>query len=287
MTRGLTGREIALRAQMAALLEVSAPKPGNVSRYHDFGDTSFEDFLTSAVAVGAAFDAVEESSLGSLIERGVTETRRWVRTNTNLGIVLLFAPLACAAARGYRGSLRERLASVLADTTIDDARAAYAAIRLARPGGLGSVPEQDVNAEPTVTLREAMVLAADRDAIAREYVTDYATTFDTAVPALRRARLGAAWPSAITDAFLTLLAARPDTLIARKAGVAAAKRVSGEAAAVLDAGESHSPERAAAIVRLDRRLRSAGNRLNPGATADLIAAAIFVVLLEDGAGVTM
>lgn len=283
MTAGLSSREIALRAQMAALLEVSAPKPGNVSRYHDFGDTSFEDFLLSAVALGGALDSAPSMSVGQLIEHAVAETRRWVRANTNLGIVLLFAPLACAAARSDGGSLRARLARVLASLTVDDARAAYAAIRLANPGGLGSVREQDVNAEPTVTLREAMALAADRDAVAREYVTDYATTFEMTVPALRRARQHASWPAAITETFLTLLATQPDSLIARKAGAVAAEAVSREAAVLLGCGEPDSPEHTAAIARLDQRLRSAGTGLNPGTTADLVAAAIFVMLIEGDA----
>lgn len=99
MIGGLPAHEIALRAQMAAVLEVSAPKPGNVSRYHDFGDTSFEDFLLSATVLGLALRDVESIGVGPLIERAVTETKRWVHTNTNLGIVLLFAPLACAADR--------------------------------------------------------------------------------------------------------------------------------------------------------------------------------------------
>lgn len=281
MIGGLPAHEIALRAQMAAVLEVSAPKPGNVSRYHDFGDTSFEDFLLSATVLGLALRDVESIGVGPLIERAVTETKRWVHTNTNLGIVLLFAPLACAAARSG-GSLRGRLARVLASLTVDDARTAYAAIRHAAPGGLGAVPEQDVNAEPTVTLREAMALAADHDAISREYVTDYATTFETTVPVLRRARRNASWPAAITETFLTLLAAQSDSLIARKAGIATARAVSREAATVLACGDPDSPERSTAIARLDQRLRSAGNSLNPGTTADLVAAAIFVRLLEDG-----
>lgn len=280
MTVALSAREVAVRARIAALLEVSAPKPGNVSRYHDFGDTSFEDFLVSAVALGTAFEDAGAMSVGQLVERAVVETRRWVRANTNLGIVLLFAPLASAAARGDGGSLRTRLARVLGGLTIDDARAAYAAIRLADPGGLGAVPEQDLRAAPTVTLREAMRLAADRDTIAREYVTDYATTFEKTAPTLRRVREHAAWPTAITVTFLTLLAAQRDSLIARKAGMAEAERVSDEAGAVLRCGELDSPEWAAAIARFDQRLRSAGNRLNPGTTADLLAAAIFVVLLE-------
>lgn len=282
MSARLDPREIALRAQMAALLEASAPKPGNVSRYHDFGDTRFEDFLLSAAAIGPAMGDVGALGVGAAVERAVADTRRWVRSNTNLGIVLLFAPLARAAALDG-GPLRRRLAGVLAELGVADAAAAYAAIRAARPGGLGTAPEQDVRTMPTVSLLEAMRLAADRDSIAREYATDFALIFETGLPTLRRARAaGAPWPAAVLETFLVLLAAAPDSLIARKRGRAAAAEVSREAARVLAAGAPGSAARDAAVARLDRALRAEGNALNPGATADLAAAAIFALLLEDG-----
>lgn len=282
MSAALAPREIALRAQMAALLEASAPKPGNVGRHHDFGDTSFDDFLLSAAAIGPALGEAGTLGVGAAALRAIAETRRWVRTNTNLGIVLLFAPLARAAALDG-GPLRRRLAAVLAELTVADAEAAYAAIRAASPGGLGAAPEQDVRGTPTVSLLEAMRLAADRDSIAREYVTDFALTLETGLPALRRARgAGAPWPAAVLEAFLALLAAAPDTLIARKRGRAAAAEASREAGRVLACGPPGSAERDAAVARLDRALRGDGNALNPGTTADLTAAAIFALLLEDG-----
>lgn len=272
--------DIALAAQMACLLEASAPKPGNVSRERDFGDTRLDDFLLSGAAVGPPLAAAAEIGVGEAALRAVLATRRWVDTNTNLGIVLLFAPLARAAARGA-GPLRQRVRRVLAGLTRGDAEAAYEAIRRARPGGLGEVAEQDVRGRPTVTLREAMVLAAGRDAIAREYATDYEITFEIAGPALRDARnKGLAWPDTVLETFLCTLAAVPDTLIARKAGHAAAEVLSREAARALAAGGPGSRDRGRAVAELDRRLRHAGNRLNPGSTADLTAAALFVVLLD-------
>ena len=102
MSRALSQPEIALCAQAACLLEVAAPKPGNVSRYHDFGDTTFEDFLLSAVATGAALSAAGEAGVGETVVRAVQETRRWVAVNTNLGIILLLAPLAPIAKNDTR-----------------------------------------------------------------------------------------------------------------------------------------------------------------------------------------
>jgi triphosphoribosyl-dephospho-CoA synthase len=280
-SRALSPAEIALCAQAACLLEVAAPKPGNVSRHHDFGDTAFEDFLLSAAAVGGALGAAGDNGVGATVLQAVRDTRRWTKANTNLGILLLLAPLARAAAQPG-GPLRERLSGVLSALSIADARAVYAAIRLAEPGGLGNADEQDVRGEPTVSLREAMALAAERDTIAREYVTDYEVTFGLAVPALRRARAGdQGWSTATLECFLGVLSEVPDTLIARKRGPDAARVVSGRARQVLAAGLPGSPERARATEAFDVELRRPDNRLNPGTTADLVAAALFVVLTEE------
>lgn len=275
--------DVAALAQLACLLEVSAPKPGNVSPAAPFHDTRYEDFLASAVAIGPALAGAAEQPLGVTIRTAIEATRRWTATNTNLGIVLLLAPLARAALTRDGGSLRDALRSTLARTTVADAQDVYAAIRLASPGGLGTAPEQDVAGAPTVSLLEAMALAAARDAIAREYVTGFHTIFGTAVPALCRARAdGLTWSDAIVQAYLTLLAAVPDTHIVRKLGATAAGEVQRRARVALDAGGMHQPAGRVAAVALDHTLRDPHNRQNPGATADLTTAAIFVTLLEGG-----
>jgi triphosphoribosyl-dephospho-CoA synthase len=278
----VTGAEIAAAAQLACLLEVSAPKPGNVSPERHFHDTRYEDFLASAVAIGPALGAAGERPLGATIRAAIEATARWTASNTNLGIVLLLAPLARAAARGG-GSLRDRLATVLAETTVPDAAETYAAIRRARPGGLGSASAEDVATEPTVSLREAMALAAERDAIAREYTNRFALTFEVGAPALGDARRrGLSWTEATVECFLALLAAVPDTHIARKLGRAEAERVMGWAREVLAAGGSGTAEGRAALAALDAELRDPRNTRNPGATADLTCAALFVVIIEGG-----
>ncbi|HUL49936.1 MAG TPA: triphosphoribosyl-dephospho-CoA synthase [Gemmatimonadales bacterium] len=275
------GSQVAAYAQLACLLEVSAPKPGNVSPARRFRDAAYSDFLASAVAIGPAFAAAGAEPLGKTILAAVEATQRWTKANTNLGLVLLFAPLARAALIPG-GDLGSRLERVLSEATVADAGDVYAAIRLVNPGGLGTVAEQDVREAPSVTLLDAMALARDRDAIAREYVTCFATTFGVAAPALRRARRdGLSWSDAIVETYLTLLAAEPDSLILRKAG-AAAQDVQARARAVLDSGglRQHAGRHLLAI--LDRDLGDPANRLNPGSTADLTGAAIFVALLEGG-----
>jgi len=279
----LQAADVAAAAQLACLLEASAPKPGNVSPFASFRDATYEDFLASGAAIGPALAAAGERSLGATIRAGVEATARWAPSNTNLGLVLLLVPLARAALRPGHEPLRARLAATLADTTVADARDAYVAIRAAAPGGLGRASQQDVAGTPTVTLREAMALARERDAIAREYATDFETTFEIGAPALRRARSdGLAWRDAIVEVYLTLLAASPDSHIVRKLGTDAGVRVQRRARAVLDAGGVRTTAGRDATAALDRELRDEANALNPGATADLTGAAIYVVLLEGG-----
>jgi triphosphoribosyl-dephospho-CoA synthase len=274
--------QVAAAGQLACLLEVSAPKPGNVSPERHFHDTRYEDFLASAVAIGPALAGAAEQPLGLGIRRAVSETLRWTRSNTNLGIVLLLMPVARAALRSG-GSLRDRLRRVLAETTVDDAAEVYAAIRQARPGGLGQSPAEDVAGAPSVTLRDAMGLAADRDAIAREYVTDFACSFETGVPALLAARQeGMTWTDAAVETYLALLEAAPDTHIARKLGAGEAELISRRAGEVRRAGGTSSAEGRRALVEFDRELRDPRNRRNPGTTADLTCAALFIVILEGG-----
>src|SRR3954451_12876583 len=171
-----------LLAQVACLLEVTARKPGNVHRGRDFADSHFLDFLLSAAAIAGPLDRAGGIGVGAAVREAVEATRRVVATNTNLGMVLLLAPLAAVPADR---TLPDGVADVLAATSIDDARAVYRAIRLASPGGLGTVADQDVGGEPTLDLREVMRLAADRDLVARQYADDYREVFHEAVPALR------------------------------------------------------------------------------------------------------
>ena len=292
----MTPGDIAAAAQLACLLEVSAPKPGNVSPGRHFADTRYEDFLASAVAIGAPLAGAGTRPLGATIRLAMEATARWTRSNTNLGIVLLLAPLARAAGEsgpatgdGHSSQtsrlreIRTAVGRALAETTIGDARDVYAAIRLASPGGLGRADTQDVAGEPTMTLLDVMRLAADRDQIAREYATGFETTFDSAVPSLARARgEGLTWDDAIVETFLTLVASFPDTHVMRRAGAGAARAVSDRAAAALAAGGVRSDEGRRAVATMDAELRDARNSANPGTAADLTAAAIFVMLLTGG-----
>lgn len=278
---------------MACMLEVSAPKPGNVNRLHNFADLRFEDFLWSALAIGPAMESAENYRVGQTIWRAIHDTQQVVKTNTNLGIVLLLAPLAKAAAQLVNRQeqtgdpqdrlqqLRGRLEKILSSLTVEDARLAYDAIQLAQAGALGQVSEGDISEEPKISLLEAMALAQERDAIAREYVSGYAISFEIGYPALAKAYQETGELSmAIVQTYLTILSQVPDTLIARKRGPGMAEQVSMWAADALAMGGALTPEGQETLVNLDRLLREAENHsLNPGTTADLTCAATFLYLV--------
>ncbi len=138
-----------------------------------------------------------------------------------------------------------------------------------------------MRSEPAIGLRDAMASAAGRDSIASEYVTDYALTFETGIPALAAALAdGLAVRDAIVELALRLLDVAPDTLIARKRGAASAARVSAGARDVLAAGGVRTEAGRRALRSFDASLREPGNALNPGTTADLVTATVFVGVLE-------
>jgi triphosphoribosyl-dephospho-CoA synthase len=259
-----------LCAQVACLWEVTARKPGNVHRYRDFDDTTYLDFLVSAAAIAPAMEAAVTRSVGETVLRAVKATREVVDVNTNLGIILLLAPLASVPC-GV--DLRTGVLAVLDNLDVAASRAVYAAIRLAHPSSLGRVAEQDIAEEPTQPLRAIMALAAERDLVARQYANGYREIFDEGLPALREGLVQtASLEGAILHTYLHLLARYPDSLIARKRGLADAKDASRQAAGVL-AGTQQMQD-------LDAWLRAAGNARNPGTTADLVTAVLFVALRE-------
>jgi len=263
-------------ARVACVLEATARKPGNVHRFRDFeGDANYLDFVLSAGAIAGPLDRAPSIGVGRAVLEAVEATRRVVASNTNLGMILLVAPLAAVEAPR---PLREGVAEVLARTMVADASLVYRAIRLANPGGLGRSPEgEDVADEPTGTLLEVMRLAEGRDLIARQYARAYTDVFD-AHSALRDAlAAGRMLETAIVLAFLGLLANRPDTLIARKRGEPLAEEASRRASAVLASGW---PDEPGSFAGFDAWLRLDGHARNPGASADVIAAALFVGLRD-------
>lgn len=281
-TFALDPAEVAAAIRNACLAEIHAFKPGNVSLASPGHGMSARDFIASAGAMAAVI-AVPGASVGRRILSAIEATRSVVPFNTNLGIVLLCAPIAQALveASGESG-LRARLQAVLAALDVYDAVLAYQAIRLAEPGGLGRAERHDVAAVPSVTLLQAMREARERDRIACQYVTDYRDIFDTGMPAARRvlARRGSREWAAVT-VYLEFLSRFPDSHVARKHGGEVAAAVSREAGLLVQAlGRASDPaQEMPALEAFDRQLKA--RSINPGTSADMTVATLVAMDLED------
>jgi triphosphoribosyl-dephospho-CoA synthase len=277
----------------ACRLDVAVRKPGNVSVPSPGHGMDAALFVASAqAAAGALFRP--GARVGARIEAAVDASWAAAGCNTNLGIVLLCAPVAAAVERfpaaRSAADLRRAIGSVLGDLDVDDARAAYRAIARARPGGLGEVPEEDVHRAPGVDLRRAMALAADRDSIARQYATGYADLFELALPLWPRgfplieggdcSDPDAALRARVQRIYLGLLSRLPDSHIVRKHGDAVAHTVMRAAQGwrvQSDAGVAVDAE--PAFAEWDAALKAAA--INPGTSADLCVATLLLAGLID------
>ncbi|MFO1103229.1 MAG: triphosphoribosyl-dephospho-CoA synthase [Methylocystis sp.] len=268
-------QEIAVGFFAACEAELQAPKPGNVHVFADGHGMTTVDFLASAEAA-APFIAAPNSSVGARIEGAVAATWARVGQNTNLGIILLCAPLAQAAASARSGDLRCKTLRVLQALDVDDAAAAFRAIALARPAGLGEAPQHDVHSPAQTSLIEAMRAAAGRDRIAWQYANGFADIFDLGLETLAGARQrGADAPLATLCVYAALLAAFPDSHIARKHGSATAETVRGEAAGFETSLKSAQSREAAFDLALEFDCALKRRGLNPGTSADLTVAVLF------------
>ena len=258
----------------ACLAELEALKPGNVHRFGDGHRMTVADFVASAEAA-APLIARKGPSVGKRIRLAAEATRLAAGQNTNLGIILLAAPLGAAALDRGQGSLAERLRRILDALTVEDACEAYRAIRETKPGGLGDAPEHDVGTEPQVTLLEAMRAAQGRDRIAWNYANGFADIFELGRKWLIQGR--ERWgdgPWAVTRVYLGFLAHLPDTLIERKFGAASAALVREEAAPIEASFTAcQAPDTMIApLMAFDQALKERG--LNPGTSADLTVATL-------------
>jgi triphosphoribosyl-dephospho-CoA synthase len=263
--------KIAAAFMAACRAELEALKPGNVGVHGEGHGMTVADFEASAAAA-APHIARRGAGVGARILAAAEATREAVGQNTNLGIILLAAPLAASAERANGAGLRVALQNVLADLSKEDAALAFQAIALANPGGLGTVAEHDVRQPAQVSLLDAMRLAADRDRIAYQYVSGFADIFDLGLPAAE----GATTPAeAAAKAYWRFLTTNADSHIARKHGMAKADGVK-RLAQEIDRALARTPDgraRTLILLKLDARLKA--ERLNPGTSADLTVATLF------------
>jgi len=297
--------------ELAILFEVSADKPGNVNLIVGFEGTRYEHFLASAVAVAPHFElaaergiavsrgkiSVSEVGLGRIIKDCVRDVNAWQRGgNTLLGTIILFSPIAVAAGitptkEGYIfeiPQLRENLKAVVESTTPKDAVNVYDAIKIANPSGLNKAPDLDLNdpdsvnkiVKENVSLYQVFKIASSYDNVCSEWVNSYSITFDFAYPHLmEQISKTKDLNVAIIHTFLKVLAKHPDTFIARKVGIGKAREVSSMAEEILKLGGLKTLRGKEKLREFDLMLRKSSNLLNPGTTADIIAAALALNLL--------
>lgn len=265
---------IGLWAQTACIWEVSARKAGDVNRLHNFDTLHLTDFLVSAAAFAPLLDTAHQWRVGETVLEAVRTMRAVTGKNPYLGTILLLTPLAAVPPEE---DLRAGVARILGDLDVKDSRLVYEAIRLAQPSGLGSAREQDVWDPPTLPLQQVMALAANRDLVARQYTNGFQDVFDLGVPTFTKTlqELGNI-EGAILTCQLHWLAQHSDSLIARKRGLPEATEASRLAQRVLSDGW---PGEAATWMwrALDNWMRREPGR-NPGTTADLVVACLFVAL---------
>lgn len=267
----------------ACNLELRAFKPGNVSIYSEGHDMTVADFELSA-EVSAPHLCNPDIPLGERIFNAIAATFDAVGCNTNLGIVLLAAPLILAFQHQQPGeSLHQAVTRILQTTTLADAEWVYQAIRLAHPGGLGEAPEQDVRAAPGVTLLEAMRLAAHRDSVARQYTASFHDIFHCAIP-MYHSKLSQ-WDDeewATVAVFVGLLSRFPDSHVERKFGSAWSGDVTGRMTRIEEAmsGTDRPLSCLSLLWDADTEFKSRG--INPGTTADLTVACLLALALKQG-----
>ncbi|MCX8150676.1 MAG: triphosphoribosyl-dephospho-CoA synthase [Candidatus Bathyarchaeota archaeon] len=298
--------------QLAILLEVSTNKPGNVNFNVGFADTRSEHFLASAVAAAPAFEdatkrgiqisskklPLSKAGIGEIIKNCVTDIKAWQSGgNTLLGTVMLLVPIAVAAGMTNTKNdflfnidkLRQNLKIAVEATTAQDAVNLYEAVNIANPSGLNTLTELDVNnpqskqqlIKEDISLFKVFQIGASYDDICYEWVNNYPVTFTQAYPyLLQTLKTKGDLNRAIVHTFLKVLAEHPDTFIARKVGKQKAQEISQDAQIALEQGGLETLAGRKAINDLDQKLRSSGNRLNPGTTADIIAATLSLCTLS-------
>ena len=314
-------KKIANIAQLAAVIEASTQKPGNVGPDYDFEDTKYEHFLAGGIAIGPAIEdsalngfmagegeiSIAEIRIGTNIKNAVRDVKNsHTGGNTHLGMIMLFVPIAAAAGMciangtGFGSELlRENIKKIIGNSTVNDAVEFYDAIRIAGAGGLNGnwLGTDDMNAETrpdvefdardskskkklieeAISFYDLLKLSSKKDRIAEELTNGMEIVFNSGVPALdmnyERTR---DIRKSVVQAYLYILSKFPDTLIAKRVGIKKAREISTMAGGVFEAGGVMTDEGKKAVDEFNRNLHVKDNKLNPGTTADLVAASLMV-----------
>lgn len=279
-TKQFGSEQLATAYKYACMAELQAIKPGNVHAFADGHGMTIYDFIKSA-DVSAPLIAQSDLTVGERIFSAVEATQQAVGMNTNLGLVLLCAPLIHAALhRDETQTFQQSLSETLNHLTIDDARLAGQAIVLANPAGLGSANKNDVHQQPDVTLQEMMQSAQTKDRIAWQYANEFSDIFDFGLT-----RYGAAmakWQNqawATTALHLGFMANQLDTHVIRKYGEALAATLKAEAQEIETCyWLTDNPKLIQKkLLEWDASLKI--RKINPGTSADLTVACLLATCL--------
>ena len=261
------------------MAELEALKPGNIHIFADGHGMTVQDFIASAEAASEVI-AQPNLALGERILQSVQATQNAVKMNTNLGTILLCAPIIHAVihAKLHQNSigLQANIHAVLGASTIEDAEACFEAIRLANPAGLGDSELHDVHAPADCTLLVAMQQAATRDMVAAQYAKNFINIFD-GLAVYQKALTKWQRPAwAATAVHLHYMTYFLDSHIARKYGETIANLVKNEAASHLEAFlKAYNPKNyQSELITFDAALKKRG--LNPGTSADLTVATLLL-----------
>ncbi len=274
-----TWRFVSRQYLYACLLDLQSLKPGNVGLHGEGHGKTCRDFRQSAQA-SAELVTRPNWTLGKRVWQAAQATWEVVGCNTNIGILLLVAPMVEAYYRCAEEKWSKCLPQVLEATTVTDARDVYRAIRLMQPVGLGQVEKADIQDAPRISLRAAMELASSRDRIAAEYCNGFELVLNQAQPQWEN--LCQRWKDprwAMVGTFLHMLAHYPDSHVARVHGAATADAISGKIKSLADKFcDAKVPQTyQSRLLELDALWKSSG--ISPGTTADLTLAGVFAARL--------
>jgi len=275
MAHQLTPTQLAQAYKNACMGELQALKPGNVHAFSDGHGMTIQDFIQSA-DVTAEPIARAGFSVGERVFYSVEATQKAVGQNTNLGMLLLCAPLLHAASTLQADqSLWSQLNQTLNQLSIDDAVWVAKAIVLANPGGLGASDQHDVHEAPAVSLLEMMRSAQDKDRISWQYANAFQDIVGFGVNLYADALLkweNAAW--ATTALYLGFLTRYADTHVLRKHGEQIANLLMQEAKEIeSNYWSTRNPKlMQKQLLVWDASLKA--RKINPGTSADLTVATL-------------
>jgi len=310
--------KIASLGQLSILLEVSSPKPGNVSRLRRFSDTGYRHFLASASLASRGLHIAasrgqeladglitpDEVKIGSIIYECSKDVFSGLnQRNTIFGTVLLYMPLVIAGGATITSSHRftsndmsHWIQQILDNTTSEDTVDLYKAFHLIHPGG--QLNKEDASwtevhdrfdidnpyvfdniREDNMTIQELFKMSAGVDPICREWSEYYQDIISRVFPYLDEAAKSLEdLEEGIVRTFIWQLSRFHDGLILKKVGAKRAEKVRTLAEKIVNNG-MNGKETNDLMAHLDDELRRDGNLLNPGTTADFVSAAIFCKLV--------